>query len=83
MMNWTKLSEKKPTKDGWYLTVIKIYDIYYYEVHKWANNLRNAYSLDFDTEEYEHDGFWDSDCEMGAYEVSNVEAWMEIEEYEE
>ena len=80
-MNWTKLSEKKPTKDGQYLTVVKFYDKYYYEVHYWANNLYDTHLLDFNTEEYEHEGFWDSDPEWGAHEVRNVIAWCEIEEY--
>jgi len=80
-MNWTKLSEKKPTKDGQYLTVVKIFGRYFYEVHHWANNLRDTHLLDFNEVRYERGGFWDSDPEWGEHELLNVIAWCEIEEY--
>ena len=83
-MSWKKYVNQTPSEDGEYLTV-SLYGndgkIKSYAVHSWANNLRN-HSYDFDDEEYEHSGFYDHDPEWGAYEVPNIEAWMEIEEYE-
>ncbi len=83
-MKWHNITENLPTKNGNYLTVshIKLSDgnHYIYEVRSWANNLRE-HSFYFDDEEYEHSGFYSHDPEWGAYEVSNVDAWCEIDEY--
>lgn len=83
-MNWKKYTNQIPNEDGQYLTVSlygKDGEIKLYSVHSWANKLRD-HSYDFDDEEYEHSGFYDCDPEWGTYEVPNIEAWMEIEEYE-
>lgn len=86
MSNWKKYSNQTPDKDGEYLTV-RLYDFGYgcskiYAVLSWANNLRKTCPYDFDNKKYDHEGFWDSDSEWGAYEIDNVEAWTEIEPYE-
>lgn len=84
-MSWNKFSEKKPTKNKRYLTVTQfksgnsVHNVY--RVTDWANNLRKAYPYDFDSKEYDHEGFWDSDSEWGAYEIHDIVAWKEIEEY--
>ena len=83
-MSWKKYMNQTPSEDGEYLTVSfygKDNEIKSYSVHSWANNLRDHHSYDFDDEEYEHSGFYAHNPEWGDYEVSNVEAWMEIEEY--
>ena len=81
-MSWKKYANQTPSEDGWYLTVSLYNDgeIKSYAVNAWANRLRD-HSYDFDDEEYEHSGFYNHDPEWGAYEVPNVEAWMEIPEY--
>ncbi len=84
---WYDFSKEKPTKDGQYLTVTvfkckdrvnKIYAVY-----SWANNLMETYSYDFEgMEEYNHGGFYGCDREWGGYEVTDITAWKEIEDYE-
>ena len=86
-MSWNKLSEKKPLKNGDYLTVtVSKYDndIYKsYAVYSWANNLLKTYPYDFEgMEEYNHGGFYGCDSEWGGYEVTDITAWKEIEDYE-
>ena len=81
---WVKTKDALPTKDGDYLTVSvygKNREMKAYAVHSWANRLRDN-SWDFDDDEYEHSGFYGHDPEWGAYEVPNIEAWMEIPSYE-
>ena len=87
-MSWNKFSEKKPLKNDKYLTVtVSKYgnDIHkFYAVHSWANNLmKETHSYDFEgMEEYNHGGFYGHDSEWGDYEVTDITAWKEIEDYE-
>ena len=83
MSNWKKYSNQTPDKDGEYLTV-RLYDFGYgcikrYAILSWANNLSEK---SYEFENKKHAGFWEVDSEWGAYEIDNVEAWMEIEKYD-
>lgn len=76
---WHKFSEEKPIKDGEYLTV-RLYSGYkFYHVYSWANDLSTK---SYEFEDNKHSGFWEIDSEWGAFEIDDIEAWMEIEEYE-
>ena len=81
-MSWKSMKEKMPSENGQYLVVIKIMDMYFYEVCYWANNLNDVDEYDFFGEEYNHSGFYKTDSEWGNLEIPFVEAWTEIEPYE-
>ena len=86
-MGWINLKDAQPTVNKDYLVVTHVNingkNHYIYDVCHWANNLRRDVPYDFDDDDYERSGFYDYDGEAGYYEKIRVDAWQEIEEYEE
>lgn len=56
--------------------------MYVYEVMLYAYNLQRTGNEEFRDDSYNRAGFYTFDDDMGVIEVTNVEAWTEIKEYE-
>lgn len=56
--------------------------MYVYEVMLYAYNLQRTGNEEFKDDSYNRAGFYTFDDDSNVYEVTNVEAWTEIKEYE-
>ena len=80
MSKWIPTAERLPDKDGTFLVTEQAWNVKtrWVRIASYAQNLRKTDPLDFKGKR--HAGWFDYDSEYGHYELSDIIAWMPLEE---
>ena len=75
-MNWIKVSDRLPNKNGQYLVVYKYFDYRSIGVVHFSTNLNKVDKYIFNTEK--RPGWYESDSEVGYFERTGITHWAEL-----
>ena len=77
-MDWIKVKDRLPKKNGKYLVVYKYFDYRSIDVVNFSTNLHKVDKYIFDTEK--RPGWYEPDDETGYFERTSITHWAELPE---